>query len=97
MEEALELVCVEMKNGIDGAVRPGRKTCEILLKFSWRDPVWFELVQKRIRECFPGWWEGLRGIVEKSPERWEKEKAKENGAENGNGDGNEPHKFGLKG
>ena len=65
MDQAVELVCVEMKEERDGAMRPGIGSCEILLKFSFRDPVWFELVQKRVREEFPEWWEDLRGIVEK--------------------------------
>ena len=65
MDEAVELVCGVMKHGAGGAAQASRESCEILLKFSWRNPRWFEQVQARVREAFPEWWDQLRGIVEK--------------------------------
>ncbi len=60
-DEALELVC----GGVHGTVFPGKESCRILLKFSWRDERWFRTVQGRVRETFPEWWDELREIVEK--------------------------------
>ena len=65
MDEAVRLVCEEMKEERNGVMKPSFKCCEILLKFSCRDPVWYVMVQRRVREVFPEWWEDLKGILEK--------------------------------
>ena len=41
-----------------------RGMVEIVLKFSWRDPINWRRVQGQIRRAFPEWWDDVRGIVE---------------------------------
>jgi len=65
MDQALEIVFEEMREGVEGACRPDFATCQILLKFSWRDERWFRDVQERVKRRFPEWWEDLKDIVEK--------------------------------
>lgn len=64
LDEAVDVVCTEMKIQQAGAPRPTKDTLEVLLRFAWsREDL--NDVPRRVMQDFPEMWEDVGGLLER--------------------------------
>jgi pentatricopeptide repeat protein len=64
LDEAVDVVCNEMKEQQAGAPRPTKDTLEVLLRFAWsREDL--NDVPRRVMQDFPEMWEDVSGLLER--------------------------------